>query len=65
MTRAQANTLQAALPYFFPTGGKVWGWQREAQWNSFGSWLTQHQLLSNPNAITDASTNELLPGQGV
>jgi putative hydroxymethylpyrimidine transport system substrate-binding protein len=61
----ETATLQAALPYFFPTGGKVWGWQREAQWNSFGSWLTQHQLLSNPNAITDASTNELLPAQGV
>jgi putative hydroxymethylpyrimidine transport system substrate-binding protein len=61
----ETATLQAALPYFFPTGGKVWGWQREAQWNSFGSWLTQHQLLSNANAITDASTNELLPGQGV
>jgi putative hydroxymethylpyrimidine transport system substrate-binding protein len=57
--------LQDAMPYFFPAGGKVWGWQREAQWNSFGNWLSQHQLLSNPNAITDASTNELLPGQGV
>jgi putative hydroxymethylpyrimidine transport system substrate-binding protein len=57
--------LQAAMPYFFPAGGKVWGWQREAQWNSFGSWMTQHQLISNPNAITDASDNELLPGQGV
>ena len=57
--------LTAAMPYFFPAGGKVWGWQREAQWNSFGSWMTQHQLISNPNAITDASDNELLPGQGV
>lgn len=57
--------LTAAMPYFFPAGGKVWGWQREAQWNSFGTWMTQHQLLSNPNAVTDASTNELLPGQGV
>jgi ABC-type nitrate/sulfonate/bicarbonate transport system substrate-binding protein len=57
--------LTAAMPYFFPAGGKVWGWQREAQWNSFGSWMTQNQLLSNPNAVTDASTNELLPGQGV
>jgi putative hydroxymethylpyrimidine transport system substrate-binding protein len=61
----QTAILQDAMPYFFPAGGKVWGWQREAQWNSFGNWLTQHQLLSNPNAITDASTNELLPGQGV
>ena len=61
----EAATLNAAIPYFFPAGLKVWGWQRQAQWNSFGTWLSQHQLLSNANAITDASTNELLPGQGV
>ena len=53
------------MPYFFPAGLKVWGWQRQAQWNAFGTWLTQHHLLSNPNAISDASTNELLQGQGV
>jgi putative hydroxymethylpyrimidine transport system substrate-binding protein len=58
-------TLKAAMPYLFPTGGKVWGWQREAQWNAFGTWLAQNHLLSNPNAIGDASTNELLQGQGV
>lgn len=61
----QSAILTAAIPHFFPPGGKVWGWQREAEWNSFGNWMSQHQLLSNPNAITDASTNELLPGQGV
>jgi ABC-type nitrate/sulfonate/bicarbonate transport system substrate-binding protein len=61
----ESAELTAAMPYFFPAGGKVWGWQREAQWNSFAFWMTQHQLLSNPNASTDASTNELLPGQGV
>jgi putative hydroxymethylpyrimidine transport system substrate-binding protein len=58
-------TLQAAMASFFPTGGKVWGWQRQAQWNAFGTWLAQNHLLSNPNATTDASTNELLQGQGV
>jgi ABC-type nitrate/sulfonate/bicarbonate transport system substrate-binding protein len=61
----ETATLQAALPYFFPAGLKVWGYQNDSEWNSFGTWLTQHQLLSNPNAISDASTNELLPGQGV
>lgn len=61
----EAATLRAALPAFFPPGLKVWGFEKESQWNSFGSWLSRHQLLSNPNAITDASTNELLPGQGV
>ncbi|MDE3132585.1 MAG: ABC transporter substrate-binding protein [Acidobacteriota bacterium] len=61
----ESATLRAALPYFFPPGLKVWGFEKESEWNSFGSWLSRHQLLSNGNAITDASTNELLPGQGV
>ena len=61
----ETATLQAAMPYFFPAGLKVWGFMHASQWNSFGSWLNQHHLLGNPNAITDASTNELLPGQGV
>jgi len=65
-TRAlQLATLKAALPDMFPAGAKLWGWQREAEWNTFGTWMTTHHLLSNPNAITDASTNELLQGQGV
>ena len=65
-TRAlQLATLKAALPNMFPAGATVWGWQREAEWNSFGTWMTTHHLLSNPNAISDASTNELLQGQGV
>lgn len=61
----ETATLNAAMPYIFPAGLKVWGYQRGAEWNAFGNWLSQHQLLANANAITDASTNELLPGQGV
>lgn len=59
------STVNAAMPHFFPRGTKVWGWQREAQWNLFGTWMIRHGFLDNPNAITDASTNELLQGQGV
>ena len=61
----QLSLLNAAMPYMFPPHARVWGWQREAEWNTFGTWMLQHNLLSNPNAITDASTNELLQGQGV
>jgi putative hydroxymethylpyrimidine transport system substrate-binding protein len=61
----QLATLKAAIPYFFPAGAKVWGMQSSAQWNAFGEWLSTNHLLNNPNAITDASTNELLQGQGV
>jgi ABC-type nitrate/sulfonate/bicarbonate transport system substrate-binding protein len=61
----ETSTLRAAIPDFFPPGEKVWGLMHASQWNLFGSWLNNHHLLSNAYAITDASTNELLPGQGV
>lgn len=61
----QLSILHAAMPHFFPPHASVWGWQREAEWNTFGTWMLGHHLLSDPNAITDASTNELLQGQGV
>jgi ABC-type nitrate/sulfonate/bicarbonate transport system substrate-binding protein len=59
------NTVNAALPYIFPTGQKIWGYQRQAEWNTLGTWMSEHHLISNPNTITDASTNELLQGEGV
>ena len=58
------DTVNQTMPDFFPSG-TIWGWQSEAQWNSFGTWLTKHGLITNPNAVTDASTNELLAGEGV
>lgn len=61
----EVSILRAALPLMFPAGLKVWGYQSATEWNAFGTWLNRHQLLANPNASPDASTNELLPGQGV
>ncbi|MGH2842198.1 MAG: ABC transporter substrate-binding protein [Solirubrobacteraceae bacterium] len=58
-------TVRATLPYFFPATGNRWGWQSEAEWNAFGTWMRAHGVIGNPNAITDASTNELLQGEGV
>jgi ABC-type nitrate/sulfonate/bicarbonate transport system substrate-binding protein len=57
--------LRAALPYIFPAGLKVFGYSKARDWNAFGSWMMANHLLSNGNAITDASTDELLPAQGV
>jgi hypothetical protein len=33
--------------------------------NSLGTWMADNHLISNPNTITDAATNELLQGEGV
>ncbi|MGC9221676.1 MAG: ABC transporter substrate-binding protein [Solirubrobacteraceae bacterium] len=61
----QLAIVQAAMPYFFPPGLPRWGYQRDTQWNAFGQWLESHHVLTYGNAITGASTNELLQGLGV
>ncbi|MGO9752160.1 MAG: ABC transporter substrate-binding protein [Solirubrobacteraceae bacterium] len=63
--KLQLASVKATMPYWFPTGGKPWGWQSTAQWSAFGQWMINENLISDPNAVTDASTNELLAGQGV
>ncbi len=62
--RLQLASVQATLPAFFPATGRPWGWQDSTRWNAYGQWMMGQHLISNPNAILDASTNELLAGQG-
>jgi putative hydroxymethylpyrimidine transport system substrate-binding protein len=62
----QLASVKATLPAFFPSGAsRPWGWQVTSEWNAFGQWMLDHHLISNPNAVADASTNELLAGQGL
>lgn len=63
--RLQLASVKATLPYYFPTGNRPWGWQSQSQWNAFGEWMLKNHLISNPLAVIDASTDELLAGQGV
>jgi putative hydroxymethylpyrimidine transport system substrate-binding protein len=65
--KLQTASVNATLPAFFPSGTDAkepWGWQDQAQWNAYGDWMLSHHLISNPAAVADASTNELLAGQG-
>lgn len=62
----QLASVKATLPDFFPSdSSKPWGWQSANEWNAFGQWMLDQHLISNPNAVADASTNELLAGQGL
>ena len=64
--KLQLASVRATLPAFFPeNSSKPWGWQDATEWNAYGQWMLSHHLISNPNAIADASTNELLAGQGL
>jgi len=65
--KLQTASVNVTLPAFFPSGSDAnepWGWQDQAQWNAYGDWMLSHHLISNPAAVADASTNELLAGQG-
>jgi putative hydroxymethylpyrimidine transport system substrate-binding protein len=61
--RLQLASVRATAASYFPTGAP-WGWQNQTQWNAFGRWMIKNHLISNAAAVADASTNELLAGQG-
>jgi len=64
--KLQLASVQATLPAFFPSNAShPWGYQNSSQWSSYGEWMLSHHLISTPTAYVDASTNEVLAGQGV
>jgi putative hydroxymethylpyrimidine transport system substrate-binding protein len=64
--KLQLASVTATLSAFFPANpAEPWGWQDPKQWAAYGQWMLSHHLISNPNAVLDASTNELLAGQGL
>jgi putative hydroxymethylpyrimidine transport system substrate-binding protein len=64
--KLQLASVRATLPAFFPADrNNPWGWMNPTQWNSYGQWMLNERLITSVNAVTDASTNELLPGQGI
>jgi putative hydroxymethylpyrimidine transport system substrate-binding protein len=64
--KLQLASVRATLPAFFPSNpNHPWGWQDPKAWNAYGQWMLKQHLVANVNAIVDASTNELLAGQGL
>jgi putative hydroxymethylpyrimidine transport system substrate-binding protein len=63
--KLQQASVNATLPSFFPAQSNLpWGWQNQSQWNAFGRWMLGQHLIKSAQTITDASTNQLLAGQG-
>jgi putative hydroxymethylpyrimidine transport system substrate-binding protein len=64
--KLQLASVRATLPHYFPSDpADPWGFQNQSQWNAYGEWMLKEHLITNPNAAADASTNEVLAGQGV
>lgn len=65
--KLQRASVDATLSAFFPSGkdaGMPWGWMDPSQWTAYGLWMRANHLISNPEAVDGASTNEVLAGQG-
>jgi putative hydroxymethylpyrimidine transport system substrate-binding protein len=63
--KLQLASVKATLPSFFPASASLpWGWQDQKRWNAFGEWMLHQHLIRNAAAIANASTNQLLAGQG-
>ena len=63
--KLQLASVKATLPSFFPGGSRLpWGWQNQRQWNAFGEWMLHQHLIKSAATIANASTNQLLAGQG-
>jgi putative hydroxymethylpyrimidine transport system substrate-binding protein len=66
--KLQLASVQATLSSFFPDDptnpNLPWGWQDSAQWTAYGKWMLAQHLITNPATVPDASTNQLLAGQG-
>jgi putative hydroxymethylpyrimidine transport system substrate-binding protein len=66
--KLQLASVQATLSSLFPDDPRSpnlpWGWQDAAQWTAYGKWMLAQHLITNPATVPDASTNQLLAGQG-
>jgi len=63
--KLQQASVNATLSSFFPAKANLpWGWQDQSQWNAFGHWMLGQHLIKSAQTIANASTNELLAGQG-
>ncbi len=63
--KLQLASVNATLASFFPARtGLPWGWEDQGRWNAFGRWMLGQHLIKNAAGYTNASTNQLLAGQG-
>jgi putative hydroxymethylpyrimidine transport system substrate-binding protein len=61
----QLASVKATLPAFFPASeSRPFGWQDPRQWEAYGKWMLDNELITQPPA-PGSLTNEFLPGEGV
>jgi putative hydroxymethylpyrimidine transport system substrate-binding protein len=61
----QRAAVKVTLPLFVAPPGKPFGWQDPAEWDAFGAWMQEKNLLKQPPDVPASFDNELLPGSGL
>jgi putative hydroxymethylpyrimidine transport system substrate-binding protein len=63
--KLQRAVVEVTLPLFLAPEGKPYGWQDPAEWDAFGAWMDDKDLLERPPDVRAAFDNGLLPGSGL
>src|SRR3954470_17260265 len=63
--KLQKASVKETLPLFLPPSGKPFGWQGPTEWDAFGAWMQEKNLLKNPPDVPASFDNSLLPGSGL
>jgi putative hydroxymethylpyrimidine transport system substrate-binding protein len=61
----QRAAVKVTLPLFVAPEGKPFGWQDPEEWDAFGAWMQEKNLLSKPPDVRSSYDNSLLPGSGL
>jgi putative hydroxymethylpyrimidine transport system substrate-binding protein len=61
----QRAAVKVTLPLMAPPEGKPFGWQDPQEWDAFGAWMQEKNLLKKPPDVPASLDNSLLPGSGL
>jgi putative hydroxymethylpyrimidine transport system substrate-binding protein len=64
--RQATESVRLTIPTLFPTGrDRPWGYMDPVAWRNYGGWMVDNGLLKKLPDISQALTNDLLPGAGL
>jgi hypothetical protein len=61
----QHAAVKVTLPLFVAQKGDPFGWQDPQEWDAFGAWMQEKNLLKQPPDVSASFDNGLLPGSGL
>ena len=61
----QRAVVEVTLPLFGAPEGKPYGWQDPEEWDAFGAWMQENNLLEQAPDVRASFDNALLPGSGL